>query len=170
MCVCISSVQFSHSVVSNILDSMDYSTPGFPVHVQLPELSQIHVYWIHAIQPFHPLSFNHVIFCCPLLLLPSIFPIIRNISNESTLHIRWLQYWNFSFSISPSNEYSGLISFRIDWFDLFAVQGTLKSLLQHHGSKASILQLSAFFMVQLSHPYMTTRGPMNSDNWTCLFP
>ena len=107
---------------------------------------------------------KHLILCCPLLLLPSIFPIIRNISNESTLHIRWLQYWNFSFSISPSNEYSGLISFRIDWFDLFAVQGTLKSLLQHHGSKASILQLSAFFMVQLSHPYMTTRGPMNSDN------
>ena len=92
---------------------------------------------------------NHLILCQPLLLLPSIFPIIRNISNESTLHIRWLQYWNFSFSISPSNEYSGLISFRIDWFDLFAVQGTLKSLLQHHGSKASILQLSAFFMVQL---------------------
>ena len=99
---------------------------------------------------------NHLILCCPLLLLPSIFPSVRVFSNESVLHIRWPKYWSFSFSISPSNVYSGLIFFRIDWFDLLAVQGTLKSLLQHHSSKASILQHSAFFIVQLLHPYMTT--------------
>ena len=98
---------------------------------------------------------HHPIVCRPLLPLPSIFPSIR-ISNESAFHIRWPKYWGFSFSISPSNEYSGLISFRIDWFDLLAFQGNLKSLLQHHSSKASVLQCSAFFMVQLSHPYMTT--------------
>ena len=99
---------------------------------------------------------NHLILCCPLLLLPSIVPRIRVFSNESALHIRWPKYWSFSFSISPSNEYSGLSSFRIDWFDLLAGQGTLKSLLQHHSSKASILQCSAFLMVQLLHPCMTT--------------
>jgi len=99
---------------------------------------------------------NHLILCHPLFLLPSIFPSIRVFSNESVLCIRWPKYWSFSFSISPSNEYSGLISFRMDWYDLLAVQGTLKSLLQHHSSKASILQCSSFFIVQLSHPYMTT--------------
>ena len=99
---------------------------------------------------------DHLILCHPLLLLPSIFPSIRVFSNESTLCIRWPKYWSFSFSISPSDEYSGLISFRMDWLDLLAVQGTLKSLLQHHSSKASIFQRSAFFTVQLSHPYMTT--------------
>ena len=99
---------------------------------------------------------NHLIPCCPLFLLPSIFPSIRAFSSESVLHIRWPKYWSFSFSISPSTEYSGLISFRMDWLDLLAVQGTLKSLLQHHSSKASILQRSVFFMVQLSRPYMTT--------------
>src|SRR5574339_415104 len=99
---------------------------------------------------------NHLILCHSLLLLPSIFPSIRVFSNESVLHIRWPKYWSFSFNISPSNEYSELISFRIDWFDLLAVQGTLKNLLQPHSSKASILQHSAFFIVQLSHPYMTT--------------
>ena len=99
---------------------------------------------------------NHLILCHPLLLLSSIFPRIKVFSNESVLLIRWPKYWSFSFNISPSNEYSGLIFFRIDWLDLLAVQGTLKSLLQHHSSKASILQHSAFFMVQLSHPYMTT--------------
>ena len=99
---------------------------------------------------------NHLILCRPLLLLPSIFSGIRVFSNESALRIRWPKYWNFSFSISPYNEYSGLISCRMDWLDFLAVQGTLKSLLQHHGSKASILQCSAFFIVQLSHPYMTT--------------
>ena len=100
---------------------------------------------------------NHLIRFCPLLLPPSIFPSNRVFTNESVLHIRWPKNWSFTFSISPSNEYSGLISFRIDWFDLLAVQGTLKSLLQHHSSKASILWSSAFFIVQLSHPYMTTR-------------
>ena len=99
---------------------------------------------------------NHLILYCPLLLLPSIFPSIRVFLNESDLHIRWPKFWSFSFSISPSNEYSGLISFRMEWLDLLAVQGTLKSLLQHPSTKASILQHSAFFMVQLSHPYMTT--------------
>ena len=99
---------------------------------------------------------NHLIFCHSLLLLPSIFPSIRVFKNESILPIRWPKYWSFSFNISPFNEYSGLISFRIDWIDLLRVQGTLKSLLQHHSLKASILQRSAFFMVQLSHPYMTT--------------
>ena len=99
---------------------------------------------------------NHLILCHPLLLLPSIFPSIRVFSNESVLHIRWPKYWRFSFSISPSNQYSGLISFRMDWLDLLAVQGTLKRLPQHHSSKASILRCSAFFTVQLSHPYMTT--------------
>ena len=99
---------------------------------------------------------NHLILCHPLLLLPSIFPSIRVFSNELALPIRWPKYWSFSFSISPSNEYSGLISFRMDWLDLLVVQGTLKSLLQHYSSKASILQCSAFFIVQLLHPYMTT--------------
>ena len=99
---------------------------------------------------------NHLILCCPLFLLPSILPSIRIFSNESVLHIRWPKYWSFNFSICPSSEYSGLISFRMDWFDLLAVQGTLKSLLQHRSSKASILRHSAFFMVQLAHPYMTT--------------
>ena len=102
------------------------------------------------------MAFNHPVLCHPLLL-PSVFPSIRVFYNESVLHIRWPKYWNFSFSICPPNEYSGFISFRIDWFDLLAVQGTLKSLLQHHSSKASILWCSAFFMVQLSHLYMTTR-------------
>ena len=106
---------------------------------------------------------NHLILCCPFLLLPSIFPSIRVFSSESTLHIRWPKYW--SFSISPSNEYSGLISFRIYWFDLLAVQGTLKSLLRHHSSKASILWCSAFFIVQLSHPYMTTGKTIALTRW-----
>ena len=99
---------------------------------------------------------NHLILCCPLLLLPPIPPSIRDFSSESTLHMRWPKYWSFSFNISPSNEYPGLISFRLVWLDLLAVQGTLKSLLQHHSSKASIFRCSAFFTVQLLHPYMTT--------------
>ena len=102
---------------------------------------------------------NHFTLCCPLLLPHSICPSIRVFPNESVLHIRWPKYWSFSFSISPSNEYSGLISFRMDWLDLFAIQGTLKSFLQHHSSKASILQCSGFFIVQLSHPYMTNEKP-----------
>ena len=109
---------------------------------------------------------NHLILCHPLLLLPSTFPRIRVFSNESVLHIRWPKYWSFSFTINPSNEYSGLISFRIGWLDLLAVQGTLKSLLQHHNSKASILWHSAFFMVQLSHLYMTTGKAIALSMWT----
>ena len=109
---------------------------------------------------------NHLILCRPLFLLPPIFPSIRVFSNESALRIRWLKYWSFSFSISPSNEHPGLISFRMDWLDPLAVQGTLKSLLQHHSSKASILQCSAFFIVQLSHPYMTTGKTIALTRWT----
>ena len=128
---------------------MDGSTPGLPVHHQLPEFTQTHVHRVSdAIQPSHPLS--------PLFLLPPIPPSIRVFANESTLHMRWPKYWSFSFSIIPSKEHLGLISFRMDWLDLLAVQGTLKSLLQHHSSKASTLRCSAFFTVQLSHPYMTT--------------
>ena len=119
--------------------------PGLPVHHRLLELTQTHVHRVSdAIQPSHPLS------------SPSIFPSIRVFSSESVLHIRWPKYWSFSFSISPSKEHPGLISFRMDWLDLLAVQGTLKSLLQHHSSKASIPRCLAFFMVQLSHPHMTT--------------
>jgi len=141
---------FSCSGISDSLQTHDCSTQGFPVLYYLLELAQTPVHWVSdAIQPSHPLS-------SPFLLLPSIFPSIRVFSNESSLHIRWLKYWRFSFSISPSNEYSGLISFRIDWFGLLAVQGTLKSLLKHQSSKAPVLQCSVFFLVQLSHPYMTT--------------
>ena len=126
---------------------MNHSTPGLPVHLQLPESTQTHVHWVgDAIQPSHPLS------SCS----PPVLPSIRVFSNESTLCIRWPKYWSFSFNISPSNEHPRLISFRMDWLDLLAVQGTLKSLLQHHTSKASILRCSAFFTVQISHPYMTT--------------
>ena len=139
-----SSVQFSHSVVSDSLDPMDCSTPGLPVHHQLPEFTQTLVHRCHP-----------TISSSPLLLLPSsIFPIIKVFSNESLLGIRWPKYWSFSFS--TYKEYSGLISFRMDCLDLLAVQGTLKSLLQHHSSKASILWHSAFFIAQLSQPYMTT--------------
>ena len=132
-----------------LCDPMDCSMPGIPVHHQLPESTQLMS--IESVMPS-----NYLILCCPLLLLPSIFPSIRVFSNEPVLHIRWPKYWGFSFSISLPNEYSGLISFRIDWLDLLVVQGTLKSLLQHHSSKASILQCSAFFLVQLSHPNMNT--------------
>ena len=130
-----------------LCDPMDCSMPGFPVlHYLLLKLMSIE----------SMIPSNHFILCPPPLLLPSIFPSIRVFSNESVLCIRWLKYWSFSFSISPFNEYSGLISFRMDCLDLLAVQETLKSLLQHHSSKASILQCSAFFTVQLSHPYMIT--------------
>ena len=109
---------------------------------------------------------NHLILCHPLLLLPSIFPSIKVFSNESVLHIKWPKYWSFSFSISSSNEYSGLISFRMDWFNTLAAQGTLKSLLQHHSSKVSIFQCSVFFMIQLSHPYTTTGKTIALTRWT----
>ena len=128
---------------------MNHSTPGFPVHHKLLEFTQT-----MPIESMMPSS--HLILCRPLLLLPPIPPSIRVFSNESTLRMRWPKYWSFNFSVSPFNEYPGLICFRMDWSDLLAVQGTLKSLLQHHSSKASILRCSAFFTVQLSHPYMTT--------------
>ena len=146
-CIRISSVTQS---CPTLCDSTDCSTPGFPVHHQLPEFTQTHLHWVgDAIQPSHPLS-------SPSPPALNLFPSVRVFSNESALRMRWPKYWSFSFSISPSNEHSGVISFRMDWLDLLAVQGTLKSLLQHHSSKASILLHSAFFIVQLSHPYMTT--------------
>ena len=142
-----------------LCDPMNHSTPGLLVHHQLPESTQTHVHWVgDAMQPSHSLT--------PLLLLPSNFPSIRDFSNESALCMRWPKFWSFSFNISPSNEYSGLIAFRMDWFDLLAVQGTLKSLLQYHNSKASILWHSAFFIVQLSHPYMTTGKTIALTRWT----
>ena len=128
---------------------MNHSTPGLPVHHQFPELPELMS--IESVMPS-----NHLVLCCPLLLLPPIFPSIRVFSNESALRIRWPKYWSFSFNISPSNEHSGLTSFRMDWLDLLAAQGTLQSLLQHHSSKASILQHSTLFIIQLSHPYTTT--------------
>ena len=143
------SVQFSHSIVSNSV------TPRTAAHQASLYVTNsqnlLKLMSIESVMPSH-----HPILCCPLLLPPSIFPSIRVFSNDSVLQIRWPKYWSFSFSMSLSSEYSGLISFRIDLFDLLAVQGTLKSLLQHHSSKASVLQRSAFFTVQLSHPYMTT--------------
>ena len=150
------------SVVRSCLtlcDSMDCSMPGFPVHHQLPKLLKL--MFIESVMPS-----NHLILCRPLLLPPSIFPSIRGFSNESALRIRWPKDLSFSLSISPSNEYSGLVSFRLDWLDLLAVQGTLKSLLQCHSSKALILQHSAFFKVQLSHPYMTTGKNITLSRWT----
>ena len=131
------SAQFSSVTQScpNLCNPMNCSTPGLPVHHQLPEFTQTHVHRVSD-------ASSHLILCRPLLLLPSIFPRIRVFSNESALHIRWPKYWSFSFNITPSNEHPGLISFRMDWLDLLAVQGTLKSLLQHHNSKASILRCS----------------------------
>ena len=127
---------------------MNHSTPGLPVHHQLQEFTQTRVH------PVGEMPSSHLIVCCPLLLLPPIPPSIRVFSNESTLPMRWPKHWSFSFSIIPSKEILGLISFRMDWLDLLAVQGTVKSLLQHHSSEVSILLCSAFFIVQLSHPYM----------------
>ena len=153
------SVQLSRSVVS------DSATPWTATHQASLSIttsqSLLKLMSIESVMPS-----NHLILCCPLLLPPSIFPRIRIFSNESPLHISWPKYWSFSFSIIPSNEYSGLISFRMDWLDLLAVQGTLKSLLQHHSSKASVLQCSAFFIVRLSHPYMTTGKTIALPRWT----
>ena len=140
---------------------MNRSTPGLPVHHQLLEFTQTHV--IESVIPS-----NHLILCRPLLLLPSIFPSISVFSNESALCIRWPKYWSFSLNISPSNEHPGLISFRMDWLDFPAVQGTLKSLPQHHSSKASILLYSAVFIVQLSHPYMTTGKTIALTRWASV--
>ena len=133
-----------------LCNPMDFSTSGFPVHHQIRSLLKLMS--IELVKPS-----NHLILSHPLLLLPSVFHSIRVLSSESVLPIRWPKYWSFSFSISPSNEYLGLISFRMDWLDLLAVQETLKSFFQHHSSKASVLRHSAFFIVQLSHPYMTSR-------------
>ena len=145
------SVQFSSVAQScpTLCDPMNRSTPGLLSITN--SWSPPKPMFIESVMPS-----NHLILCRPLLLLPSIFPSIRVFSNESALRIRWPKYWSFGFNISPSNEYSGLISFGMDWLDLLAVQGTLNSLLQHHSSKASILQCSAFCIVQLSHPYMAT--------------
>ena len=155
------SVQFSSVTQScpTLCDPTDCSTPGLSVHHQLLEFTQTHVHWVgDAIQPSHPL----------LSPSPPTFNLsqLQGLFNESVLHIRRPKYWHFSFNISPSNEYSGLISFRMDWLDLLAVPGILKSLLQHHSSKASILQHSAFFVVQLSHPYMTTGKTISLTRWT----
>ena len=149
--IIIISAQFSSVAQSclSLCDPMNYSMPGLPIHHQLPESTQTHVHWVSdAIQPSHPLSSPSP----PALNLSR----IRVILSESALYMRWPKYWSFNFNISPTNEHPGLISFRMDWLNLLAVQGTVRSLLQHHSSKASILQLSAFFIVQLSHPYMTT--------------
>ena len=142
--------QFSSAAQScpTLCDPMNRSTPGLSI---TNSRSLLKLMSIESVMP--P---SHLILCCPLLLLPPTPPSIRVFSNESTLHMRWPKHWSFCFSISPSNEHPGLISFRMDWLDLLAVQGTLKSLLQHHSSKASIFRHSAFFTVQLSHPYMTT--------------
>ena len=154
-------VQFSSVAQSclTLCDPMGCSMLGFPVYHQLPEATQTHVRWVDdTIQPSHPL----------LPPSPSAFNVSQHqgFSNESVLHIRWPKYWSFSFSISPSNRYSGLISFRMDWLDLLAVQGTLRSLLQYHNSKAFILWCSAFFIVQLSHPYRTTGKTIALTRWT----
>ena len=138
---------------------MDGSMPGFPVHHQLLEPAQTHVHWVSD-------PSNHLILWHPLLLWPSIFPSIWVFSNESVLHIRWPKYWSLSFNTRPSNEYSGMISFKMNWLDLLAVQRTLKSLLQHHSSKASILQCSPFLIVQLSQPYMTAGKTIALTRWT----
>ena len=140
-----------------LCDHMDCSMPGLPVHQQLPEFTQTQAHWV-----------GDAILHRPLLLPPSVFPSIRVFSSESVLRIRWPKYWRFSFSISFSNKYAGLISLRMDWLDLLAVQGTVKSLLQHHSSEASILQCSAFFTVQLSHPYMTTGKTIALTRWTSV--
>ena len=142
-----------------LCNPMDCSMPGLPVITNSQSLLKLMS--IELVMPS-----NHLNLCPPLLLLPLIFPSIMVFSNESVLGIRWPKYWSFSFNISPSSEYSGLISFRMDWLDLLAVQGTLKSLLQHHSSEASIHQCSAFFLVQLSHPYMTTGKTVALTRWT----
>ena len=142
-----------------LCDPMNSSMLGLPVHHQLSEFTQTYV------RPWPVMPSSHLILCHPLLLPPNP-PSIRVVSNESTVHMRWPKYWSFSFSINPSNEHPGLISFRMDWVDLLAVQGSLKSLLQHHSSKASILRHSAFFTVQVSHPYMTTGKTIALTRWT----
>ena len=161
----IDDIQFSSVAQScpTLCDPMDCNTPGLPEFTQLITNSQSSLK-LMCIQLVMPCS--HLILCRPLLLLPPIPPSIRVFSNESTLRMTWPKYWSFSLSISPSNEHPGLVSFRMDWLDLLTVQGTLKSLLQHHSSKASILRCSASFTVQLSHPYMTTGKTIALTRWT----
>ena len=154
------SVQFSHSVVSDSLRPHEFTARQASLSITNSR-STLKLMSIELVMPS-----SHLILCHPLLLLPPIPPSIRVISNKSTLRMRWQKYWSFSFSISPSKEIPGLISFRMDWLDLLAVQGTLKSFLQHHSSKASILQRSAFYTVQLSHPYMTTGKTIALTRWT----
>ena len=160
------SVQFSSVIqlCQTICDPMDCSTSGFRVHHQLPDVGNLSSVKLLSIESV--MSSNNLILCLLLLLLSSIFPNIRVFSNESVIHIRWPKYWSFRFNISLSSEHSGLISFRMDWLDLLPVQGILKSLLQHHSSKASTLQHSTFFIVQLSHPYMTTEKTIALTRWT----
>ena len=154
------SVQFSRSVVSDSL------RPHRLQHTRPPCPSQTPRVYLNSMCIELVMPSSHLVLCCPLLLLPSIFPSIRVFTNESVLRIRWPEYWSLCFSISSSNEYSGLISFRMDWLELLAIQGTLKSLLQHHSSKASVLRSSAFFIVQLLHPYMTTGKAIALTRWT----
>ena len=158
---------FGLSVVQLLNHVQLFETPWTAAHQSSPSFS-ISRSLLKLISIKSMMPSNRLIHYCPLLLLPSIFSSIRVFSSESVLPIRWPKYWSFSFSISPSNEYSGLISFRIDWIELLAVQGTLKNLLQHHSQKASILQCSAFFMVQLSHPYMTTGKTIALTIWPLL--
>ena len=154
-----SSVQFNLSVLSTLCSPMDCSTPGLPVHHQLQSLLKLMSFEL-------VMQSNHLILCCSLLLPQSVFPSSRVFSDESALRIRWPKYWSFSFNISPSNEHPGLISFTMDWLDLLAGQGTFKSCLQHCSSKASILWCSIFFIVQISHPYMTTGKTIALARWT----
>ena len=149
---------FSPSVMSDLCDPMDCSTLRFPVLHHLPELAQTHVHWVSD-------AVQNLVHCCPLLLLSSIFPSIKVFSSESALPIRSPKYWSFRFSISPSSEYSGVVSIRIDWFDLLAVQGTLSSLLQHHSLKASIFQCSPLFTVQLHHSYYWKNHSFDSTDF-----
>ena len=161
--------QSSHFLeeLSSVAQSCLFATPWTAAHqVSLSFTISQSLLKLRSIESVMPS--NHLILCRPLCLLPSIFPSIRVFSNESTLRMRWPKYWSFSFSIIPSKEHPGLISFRMDWLDLLAVQGTLKSLLQHHSSKASILRCSAFFTVQLSHPYMTTGKTIALTRWTLV--
>jgi len=157
ICVSVQFISVTQSCLT-LSDSMKCSMPSLPVHHQLLEFTQMSIKSV--------MTSSHLILCCPLLLLPPIPPSIRVFFNESTLRMRWPKYWSFSFSISPSNEHPGLISFRMDWLDLFEVQVSLKSLLQHQSSKASVLRCSVFFTVQLSHPYMTTGKTIALTRWT----
>ena len=165
MKICLNNSEYFQPIVSSVQSCRTLATPWtVACQASLSILNSRSLLKLMSIESVMPS--NYLIICHPLLFQPSIFPSNSIFSNESVLHIRWQKYWSFGFSISPSNEYSGLISFRMDWLDLLAVQGTLKNLLQHHSSKASILRHSAFFILQLSHPYMTTRKTIALSRWT----